>query len=85
MLMPPFMLAIAFLMVSNVPYPSFKEIDWHTSARFRTFIVLILGLGTAFIFRELFFALLFCTYIAYGPARYFYRRYRAHKHLRKAV
>ena len=30
------MLAIAFLMISNIPYPSFKDVDWHTSTRFRT-------------------------------------------------
>lgn len=84
-LIPPFMLAIAALMVSNIPYPSFKELDWQTSARFRTFIFLILGLGTAFIFQELFFALLFLTYILYGPFRHFYRQYRAHQRLKKAV
>ena len=27
-LLPPLMLAIAGLMVSNIPYPSFKDIDW---------------------------------------------------------
>jgi len=79
------MLAIAFLMVSNIPYPSFKEVDWQTSARFRTFIILILGLGTAFIFQELFFAILFFAYIAYGPVRFFYRHYKARKRLRKSV
>lgn len=84
-LIPPFMLAIAVLMVSNVPYPSFKEVDWQTSARFRTFIFIVLGLGTAFIFQELFFALIFFIYIAYGPVRYFYRHYKARKRLRKAV
>lgn len=78
-LMPPFMLAIAFLMISNIQYPSFKQIDWNTSTRFRTFIFLILGLGTAFIFQKLFFAILFFAYIAYGPIRHIYRIYRARK------
>lgn len=62
-LMPPFMLAIAFLMISNIQYPSFKQIDWNTSTRFRTFILLILGLGTAFIFQKLFFSRSFSSSI----------------------
>ncbi len=82
LLIPPFMLAIAFLMVSNIPYPSFKDLDWQTQTRFRTFIIMILGLGTAFFFKEFFFAIIFFVYIAYGPIRYFYRIYRARKRLK---
>lgn len=81
-LLPPLLLAVAVLMVSNVPYPSFKDIGWQTSTRFRTFIYIIFGLGIAFVVKELAFALLFLTYIAYGPIRYFYRIYRAQKRLR---
>ena len=72
LLMPPLMLAIAVLMISNIPYPSFKEIGWHTSTRFRTFIYLIIALGVAFVFREFFFALSFFTYIIYGPLKHAY-------------
>jgi CDP-diacylglycerol--serine O-phosphatidyltransferase len=78
-LMPPLMLAIAILMVSNIPYPSFKDLDWQTSTRFRTFIYLIFALGLAFTFKELSFAIIFFGYIAYGPIRHFYRRYHAKK------
>lgn len=81
-LMPPLMLGIAYLMISNIQYPSFKEVDWQTSTRFRTFILLIFGLGIAFTFRELFFAILFLSYITYGPARHLYRQYKARR-LRK--
>jgi CDP-diacylglycerol--serine O-phosphatidyltransferase len=82
LLIPPFMLAIAFLMVSNIPYPSFKDLDWQTQTRFRTFIIMILCLGTAFFFKEIFFAIIFFVYIAYGPIRHFYRVYRARKRLK---
>lgn len=78
-LMPPLMLGIAYLMISNIHYPSFKEVDWHTSTRFKTFILLILGLGVAFTFRELAFAVLFISYILYGPIRHLYRSYKAKK------
>lgn len=82
LLIPPFMLAIAYLMVSNIPYPSFKDIDWHTQTKVRSFIVLVLGIGTAVFFNEFFFAIIFFTYISYGPVRHFYRIYRAKKRLK---
>jgi CDP-diacylglycerol--serine O-phosphatidyltransferase len=81
-LLPPLMLAIAGLMVSNIPYPSFKDVDWLTSTRFRTFIYLIFGLAIIFMMKELAFALLFLSYIAYGPIRHFFRIYRARKRIR---
>ncbi|MFP4673691.1 MAG: CDP-diacylglycerol--serine O-phosphatidyltransferase [Opitutales bacterium] len=83
--MPPLMLAIAGLMVSNIPYPSFKDIDWHTSTKFRSFILLILALCLVFIFQYLAFALIFLGYIAYGPTRYLYRLYRAKKRLKRGM
>jgi CDP-diacylglycerol---serine O-phosphatidyltransferase len=81
-LMPPLMLAIAVLMVSNIPYPSFKNIDWHTSTRLRTFLYLVFGLSVAFIMKELSFVVIFFSYISFGPIRYFLRRYKAHKKLK---
>lgn len=82
-IMPLLMLAIALLMISNITYPSFKEIDWQTNLRFRTFVLLILGLCIAFIYKELFFIIIFFSYITYGPVRYLYRLYRARKRLKK--
>ena len=85
LVMPLLMLAIALLMVSNIQYPSFKEIDWHTNLRFRTFILFVLGLCIAFIFKEWFFAIIFFSYIVFGPLRYLYRLYRAKKRFKKGV
>ncbi|MFP4070360.1 MAG: CDP-diacylglycerol--serine O-phosphatidyltransferase [Verrucomicrobiota bacterium] len=82
-LLPPFMLAIAALMVSNIPYPSFKEVDWQTTAKSRSFIGLILLLGIAFVFKEFFFAIAFLAYIAYGPLRHLWRRRRARNLIRQ--
>lgn len=81
LLIPPLMLAIAYLMISNIPYPSFKDVDWQTQTKFRSFIALILGLGTAFFFKEFFFVIIFLAYISYGPVRYLVRIYRARKRL----
>lgn len=83
--LPPLMLAIAVLMVSNISYPSFKDLDWHTSTRLKTFIYLILGLAIIFIIKELAFALLFFSYITYGPVRHFYRLYRDRRRQKRAV
>ena len=83
LLMPLFMLAVALLMISSIPYPSFKEIDWQTNTRFRTFIILIFCFGIAFMFKELVFVILFAAYIFYGPFRHLYRLYRARKRLKK--
>ena len=83
LLIPPFMLAIAYLMISNIQYPSFKDLGWQTQTKVRTFIGLILGLGIAFFFKEFFFALLFFTYIAFGPIRHFVKAYKLRKALKK--
>jgi CDP-diacylglycerol--serine O-phosphatidyltransferase len=83
--MPLLMLAIALLMISNIPYPSFKEIDWQTKLRFRSFILLIFGLCIAFILKELFLTLLFFTYIMSGPIRHLYRLFRARKRFKKVL
>lgn len=85
LIIPPFMLAIAYLMVSNIPYPSFKDLDWQTQAKVRSFIALVLGVGTAFFFKEFFFAIIFFAYITYGPIRYFIRIYRARKRLARGM
>lgn len=85
LIIPPFMLAIAYLMVSNIPYPSFKDLDWQTQTKFRSFIALVLGVGTAFFFKEFFFAIIFFAYITYGPTRYLIRIYRARKRLARGL
>ncbi len=82
LLIPPFMLAIAYLMVSNIKYPSFKDLDWQTQTKLRNFIGLILGFGTAFFFKEFFFALLFFTYIIFGPIRHVVKLYKLNKGLK---
>jgi CDP-diacylglycerol--serine O-phosphatidyltransferase len=74
LLLPPLLLAISVLMVSNIAYPSFKAVTWQTRTPFHTFIVIVIAIGVAFTFREFFFALLFLGYIAYGPARALYRK-----------
>ena len=66
----PLMLLIAWLMVSNIPYPSFKHINWTTSMRFRSFVVLIICIIMMFALREYSFAIMFLFYVFYAPIKY---------------
>lgn len=73
-LLPPLMLLIAYLMVSNISYPSFKHIDWQTRTRMHTFIGLAAFIGLAFVFQKYVFAIAFFTYIFYGFFRHVRRK-----------
>lgn len=72
----PLMILIAWLMVSNIPYPSFKHITWTTSMRFRSFILTIICLILIVALREYSFAIMFLSYIFYAPLRYLPRGIR---------
>ncbi len=72
-LLPIFMLLIAVLMVSNIPYPSFKHIDWNTQTRARSFILLVILILICAIFHKYAFAVIFLGYISYGLIRYAHR------------
>ena len=69
-LLPLLMLLIAYLMVSTVRYPSFKEIDWHTKARFRSFIMVLVGVALVFLFRVYALVIIFLSYVFWGLARH---------------
>lgn len=74
-LMPPLVLLIAYIMVSNIPYPSFKHFSWNTGARARAFIgIIVLGILLAKYFTYTVPAL-FLAYIFYGIGRDIRRRF----------
>lgn len=73
-LLPILMILIAYLMVSSIHYPSFKEIDWNTKARFRTFIIIFAVGVILFLWREIGLVLLFHVYIFYGIYHHWQRR-----------
>ncbi len=66
----PLMLLISWCMVSNIPYPSFKHINWTTSAKFRTFVAIIICILLIIAFRECSFAVMFLAYVLYPPIKY---------------
>ncbi|MGB0370630.1 MAG: CDP-diacylglycerol--serine O-phosphatidyltransferase [Opitutales bacterium] len=75
--LPFLMLLIAFLMVSNVQYPSFKNIDWHTQLRLRTFIGGFVFIVALFHFYEIAFSIVFMAYIIGGAVNHALRLRRA--------
>ena len=77
--LPILLLLIAFLMVSNIRYPSFKTIDWNTQAKSRTFISFLCGLALIYHFRWFAVAILFFAYIFFGLIRHFKEEWLANK------
>jgi CDP-diacylglycerol--serine O-phosphatidyltransferase len=71
--LPLLLLLIAFLMVSTIRYPSFKQIDWQTKTRFRTFIVIIIIVGSSVWLQEFALVAIFFAYILYGIVLHFRR------------
>ncbi len=69
LLLPVLMILIAYLMISQVPYPSFKQIDWNTRLRLRWFILGLAIIGFLFMLRELGLLMIFMAYIFYGLGR----------------
>lgn len=67
--LPILLLLIALLMVSTIRYPSFKQVDWQTRTRFRTFIYIIIVAGCIFWLQEIALVALFLSYIFWGLAR----------------
>ncbi len=78
--LPVFLLLIAFLMVSRIPYPSFKKFAWTTKGEIGTFILIFVGLIVcAFIFKKVIFSIIFMAYIFFGLFRFFVKQFRAYK------
>lgn len=75
--LPILMLLIAFLMVSDIPYPTLKYIDWQTKLRVRYFLYFFIGVVIAYHFRWFAVALIFIGYIFYGLSRHLHRNYQA--------
>jgi CDP-diacylglycerol--serine O-phosphatidyltransferase len=68
--LPPLMLFIAYLMVSNIRFPSFKKIDWNTRTRLSSFVFIIGVFVTILWFHEFSCAIVFLSYITYGLVRH---------------
>ena len=68
----PLMLALSWLMVSNIRFPSFKKLSWSARARTRIFVLIIVVAVAGFRFKEYVVPVAFVSYIAYGIFRHFF-------------
>src|SRR5450432_3487328 len=62
--LPLILILVSFLMISTVRYPSFKQINWETKTRFRTFVAVLVAVGVIIKLREVAFFFLFLAYIS---------------------
>ncbi|MDR2790741.1 MAG: CDP-diacylglycerol--serine O-phosphatidyltransferase [Campylobacteraceae bacterium] len=62
----------AFLMVSNIRYPSFKKMDLKKSQNIKILTILIVVFSTIYIFRITAITFFITIYVAYGIARVIY-------------
>jgi CDP-diacylglycerol--serine O-phosphatidyltransferase len=67
---------IAFLMISNVRYYSFKDFNFAKRHPFGVLLVVALGILIVFAYPETFVFILFAGYAASGPARWLLLRQR---------
>jgi CDP-diacylglycerol--serine O-phosphatidyltransferase len=72
-ILPPIMIFLSLMMVSEVKYPTFKSIDWRTKGPFPKMIVTVLIIGAFIIFWDkvipLVLPFLFTAYLVYGLIR----------------
>ncbi|MDR0351756.1 MAG: CDP-diacylglycerol--serine O-phosphatidyltransferase [Puniceicoccales bacterium] len=76
--LPPLMLLIAYLMVSTIPFPSFKKVDWNTKTKLNTFIIGIAIIAIVVWFHEFSMAIIFLSYMFFGVARHISKVKRSH-------
>ena len=69
-------LLVAFLMVSTIRYPSFKQVNWETKTRFRTFVLVVIVAALVVKMREVALVFLFLGYIGYGLFAHYQRGVR---------
>jgi CDP-diacylglycerol--serine O-phosphatidyltransferase len=74
--LPLILMLVSFLMISTVPYPSFKQINWETKTRFRTFVGLFIVVVVISKYLEVSFFFLFLAYIFYGLFAHYQRGVR---------
>lgn len=74
--LPLLLILVSFLMVSTVRYPSFKQVNWETRTRIKTFVGLFLAAVVLVKFQEIAFFFIFLAYIFYGLFAHYQRGVR---------
>jgi CDP-diacylglycerol--serine O-phosphatidyltransferase len=74
--LPFILILVSFLMVSTIRYPSFKQINWETKTRFRSFVGVFVVLVLLWRLQEVALFFLFFGYITYGLFTHYQRGVR---------
>ncbi len=85
--LPLLLILVSFLMVSTIRYPSFKQVNWETRTRLRTFVLVVVVAALVVKWREVASFFLFLGYITYGLFTHYQRsvRHAQRRALRKKV
>ncbi|MGN0835520.1 MAG: CDP-alcohol phosphatidyltransferase family protein [Candidatus Spyradosoma sp.] len=65
----PTMVLVSILMVTNIPYPTFKHIDWNTKAKAQAFVLIILFAIFALAFHVYAIPAALLAYVVFGLVR----------------
>lgn len=74
--LPLILILVSFLMVSTVRYPSFKQVNWETKTRMRSFVAVFTAGIVIWRLQEVAFFFLFLAYIFYGLFAHYQRGVR---------
>jgi CDP-diacylglycerol--serine O-phosphatidyltransferase len=74
--LPFILILVSVLMVSTIRYASFKQVNWETKTRFRTFVLVFVGVVLLWRLREVAIFFLFLGYIGYGLFTHYQRAAR---------
>lgn len=65
----PTMVLVSVLMVTNIPYPTFKHIDWNTKSKAQAFILIILFVILVWLFHVYAIPAALLAYVVFGLVR----------------
>ncbi len=74
--LPFILILVSMLMVSTIRYPSFKQVNWETKTRFRSFVGVFIAIVLLWRLQEVAVFFLFLGYIAYGLFGHYQRGVR---------
>jgi len=74
--LPFILILVSMLMVSTIRYPSFKQVNWETKTRFRSFVGVFVVLVLLWRLQEVAIFFVFLGYIAYGLFSHYQRGVR---------
>lgn len=72
----PIMVVVSIMMVTNIPYPTFKHIDWTTKTKAQAFIVVVLAALLLIVSWKIAVPVLLCAYVLYGLVRAAVRKFK---------